>query len=217
MIRKCAFAVSVLSTLFAVSTLPGCHVQASARTGDEPPPPPAAPAPTPAPAPAPVPVAAAPQAVDPPKPTAKVEQKGGAIQLPGNIVFDTDQSTLKAGSGSDVVLGQLKEFLVENDKKIYSIRIEGHTDNQGTADHNLELSGQRALTIKKWLVANGIDEKRLLAVGFGQTKPIAPNTTEEGKAQNRRSEFHVAETFDKSGKPVKYLGANPLGGGKEFK
>jgi outer membrane protein OmpA-like peptidoglycan-associated protein len=143
--------------------------------------------------------------------------KGGSLKLPGNIVFDTDQSSLKAGSGSDVVLGQLKQYLVENDKKLAVLRIEGHTDNQGTAEHNLELSGQRALTIKKWLVDNGIDAKRLLAVGFGQDKPVAPNTTEDGRAQNRRTEFKIAETYDKKGKAVKYLGADPLGGGKEFK
>jgi len=151
------------------------------------------------------------------KPAGKVEQKGGSIQLPGNIVFDTDKATLKPGSGSEVVLDQLKQFLVENEKKIAKIRIEGHTDNQGTPDHNLELSGQRALTIKKWLVANGIDEKRLVATGFGQDKPIAPNDKEEGRAQNRRTEFKIAETFDKKGKPRAYLGLPVLGGGKEFK
>ena len=52
--------------------------------------------------------------------------------------------------------------------------------------------------------------------GFCQTKPVAPNTTEEGRAQNRRTEFHVAELFDKKGKASKYLGGDPLGGGKEF-
>ncbi|HEX7669067.1 MAG TPA: OmpA family protein [Polyangiaceae bacterium] len=225
MIRSSAFAISVLAAAVAFSAM-GCHVQMSTKAGDTPPPaaapaPAPAPAPEPAPAPAsepaPAPAAEAPKMADPPKPAGKVEQKGGAIKLPGNIVFDTDKATLKPGSGSDVVLDQLKQFLVENDKKIYSIRIEGHTDNQGAADHNLELSGQRALTIKKWLIDHGIDEKRLIAVGFGQDKPIAPNTTEDGKAQNRRSEFHIAETFDKNGKPVKYLGSNPLGGGKEFK
>jgi OOP family OmpA-OmpF porin len=223
MIRKSALTISVLSTVLAASALSGCHVQMSTKAGDEPPAPAApAPAPAPAPPPAAAPTAAPapaepPKAAEPPAPAGKVEQKGGAIHLPGNIVFDTDKATLKPGSGSEVVLDQLKQFLVENDKQIYSIRIEGHTDNQGAADHNLELSGQRALTIKKWLMANGIDEKRLLAVGFGQTKPIAPNTTPDGMAQNRRSEFHIAETFDKNGKPVKYLGSNPLGGGKEFK
>jgi outer membrane protein OmpA-like peptidoglycan-associated protein len=197
----------------------------SAHTGEDPPPspppppppPPAPPAETAAPAPEPAPAATAEPTPPPVKAAGKVEAKGGTIKLPGNIVFDTDQSTLKAGSGSDVVLAQLKDYLVENDKKIALLRIEGHTDNQGTAEHNLELSGQRALTIKKWLTDNGIDPKRLVAVGFGQDKPVAPNTTDDGRAQNRRTEFHIAETYDKKGKPTKYLGADPIGGGKEFK
>lgn len=143
--------------------------------------------------------------------------EGGSLKMPGNIVFDTGKSNLKEGSGSDVVLDQLKQYLTENDKTIAVLRIEGHTDNQGTADANMELSGQRALTIKKWLVSHGIDEKRLLAVGFGQTKPLVANDTEEHRAQNRRTEFKLAQTYDKAGKPRPYLGMDPTGGGKEFK
>jgi OOP family OmpA-OmpF porin len=154
-----------------------------------------------------------------PAPAGKVEEKGGALHLPGDIVFDTDKATLKAGSGSEVVLGQLKEYLEQNEKKVAVLRIEGHTDNTGADATNLELSGQRALTVKKWLIENGIAEARLLAVGYGSSKPIAPNTTDEGRAQNRRTEFHIAETFDKAGKAKPYLGLNPLGKppGKEFK
>ena len=99
-------------------------------------------------------------------------EKGDSIKLPGNIVFDTGKATLKAGSGSDVVLGQLKQFLYEN-PQITKLRVEGHTDNVGQPDANMTLSGQRALTIKTWLVSHGIKADRILAVGFGQTKPIA--------------------------------------------
>jgi OmpA-OmpF porin, OOP family len=222
MIRKTALVASILAATLAASA---CTVHMSSKTGDDPPPP--APAPAPAPTAEPAPAATTPPApveapkvaepTQPAKPAGKVEQKGAAIQLPGNIVFDFDKATLTPNSGSDVVLGQLKDFLVENDKKIATLRIEGYTDNQGTADHNLELSGQRALTIKKWLIQNGIGPDRLIAVGFGQDKPVAPNTTEEGKAQNRRTEFKVAEIYNKKGKPEKYLGSDRLGGGKEFK
>ena len=59
--------------------------------------------------------------------------------------------------------------------------------------------------------AEGIKAERLLAVGFGQNKPVADNTTEEGKAKNRRTEFRVAELGGK-----KYLGLDPTGGGKVF-
>ncbi len=230
MIRKTAFFASALSVAIAASALPGCTVSMGTKPADSPPPPPPPAATTPPP-PAPAdttPPPSGPVTTTPhepagapapaPAPAGKVEQKGGSIQLPGNIVFDTDKATLTPNSGSDVVLGQLKDFLVANEKKLAVLRIEGYTDNQGTPDHNLELSGQRALTIKKWLIANGIADARLVAVGFGQDKPIAPNTTDEGRAQNRRTEFKVAEIYDKKGKPQVYLGGkDALGGGKEFK
>jgi outer membrane protein OmpA-like peptidoglycan-associated protein len=79
------------------------------------------------------------------------------------------------------------------------------------ADQSLQLSGQRALTVKNWLRDNGINEGRLLAVGFGDTQPVASNADPAGQAQNERIAFRIAEL---DGKP--YLGADPLAGGTEF-
>ena len=221
MIRQRAYAIPLILLMAGFASLPACRVQASAKTGEEakpepPPPPPPPPAPA-EPTPEPPKPAEPPAMAAPPAPKGEVKQKGGSIQLPGAIVFDTDQATLKAGSGSEAVLDQLKAFLDENEKKIAAIRIEGHTDNQGTPEHNLDLSGRRALAIKKYLTDKGVAADRLIAVGFGQNKPVAPNTTEEGKAQNRRTEFKIAKIFDKKGKPSNYLGEDPLSGGKEFK
>ncbi len=140
----------------------------------------------------------------------EVKVKRGQVEVPGNIVFETGKASLQPDSGSEAVLQQLKDFLDKN-PKITQVRIEGHTDNVGDPDANLELSGQRSLTVKKWLVAKGIAATRLLAVGFGEQRPVADNATEEGRAQNRRTEFHVAEMYGK-----KYLGKNPTGGGKVF-
>ncbi|HWZ89439.1 MAG TPA: OmpA family protein, partial [Polyangiaceae bacterium] len=95
--------------------------------------------------------------------------------------------------------------------KITKLRIEGHTDNVGVAAENLTLSGQRALTVKNAAIAKGVKKERVIAVGFGQTKPLADNTTDEGRAKNRRTEFRIAEIGGK-----KYLGLDPLGGGKLF-
>ena len=125
-------------------------------------------------------------------------------------MFDTDKATLQAGAGNDELLGQLKAFL-DQKPEITKIRIEGHTDNQGEATKNEELSGQRALTVKKWLVDHGVKAERLIAVGFGQNKPIADNSTDAGRAQNRRTEFKIAELNGK-----KFLGLDPTGGGKVF-
>jgi len=226
MIRNAFVGCALTAALFG-SALPACTVQMGAKTADSPPPapPPAATTPPPpAPAATAAPSPAEPQTTGPHEPapatpaSTGVEQKGGSIQLPGKIVFDTGKSTLSSDPNNDAVLTQLKNFLVENDKKLAVLRIEGYTDNQGDPNSNLELSGQRALTIKKWLIDHGIDQGRLIAVGFGQDKPIAPNTTDDGRSQNRRTEFKVAEIYDKKGKAQIYLGGkDPLGGGKEFK
>jgi len=136
--------------------------------------------------------------------------KGDSVQIPGQIEFDTGKATFKAGGGSDAVVDQLKIFLDQN-PKVTKLRIEGHTDNVGTPDSNLTLSGQRALTVKNAAIAKGVKKERLIAVGFGQNKPIGDNTTDEGKAKNRRTEFRIAEIGGK-----KYLGLDPTGGGKVF-
>lgn len=231
MIRKTALVGCALSALFA-SALPACTVQMGSKTADSPPPPataaPAATTPPPATAATTAPPPSEPGSAKPTEPTAApstpapassgVEQKGGSIQLPGKIVFNTGSAALSSDPNNDAILQQLKNFLVENDKKLAVLRIEGYTDNQGDANKNLDLSGQRALTIKKWLIDHGVDQSRLIAVGFGQDKPIAPNTTDDGRAQNRRTEFKVAEIYDKKGKAQIYLGGkDALGGGKEYK
>jgi OOP family OmpA-OmpF porin len=137
--------------------------------------------------------------------------KGDTVQVPGNLVFDKGSAKLTAGAANDEILNQLEAYLKAT-PKITLLRIEGHTDNVGKDDANLKLSGERALTVKKWLTAHGIAESRLVAVGFGATKPIANNSTEEGRAQNRRTQFKVAAINNKP-----YLGRKPLAGGTEFK
>jgi OOP family OmpA-OmpF porin len=178
-----------------------------------PPPPPAATTAEPAPAPAPTEPAATPTLR---KSKAEVG-KGGSVRIPGNIVFDTGKASLKEGAGSEAVLEELKLYMEENKEQVAKLRIEGHTDNVGKPADNLELSGQRALTIKKWLIDHEVAADRLLAVGFGEQKPLAPNTTDDGRAQNRRTEFKIAMVFGKDKKPTPYLGMDVTGGGKEFK
>lgn len=199
MTRRSAFVV-MLSAALAAPLMSGCRVTATTggTAGTEPAAPPPPPPPPPPETPAP-----------PPKvSTAKVQ--GDSVQIPGNIVFDTGQATLKEGAGSEVVLEQLKLFLDSN-PQVTKLRVEGHTDNVGQPAANEQLSGERALTIKRWLVDKGIPKERVLAVGFGQNKPIADNATEAGRAQNRRTEFKIAELGGK-----KYLGKDPTGGGKVF-
>jgi outer membrane protein OmpA-like peptidoglycan-associated protein len=76
-------------------------------------------------------------------------------------------------------------------KEHKGIIIEGHTDSIGTAEYNQQLSERRTNAIKEFLVSKGISANILTAKGFGEEKPIADNTLEEGRAKNRRVDFHV--------------------------
>lgn len=113
------------------------------------------------------------------------------IYIQGKIVFDTDKATIRPGS-SEKVMQMLLQFMVEH-PEVTVVRIEGHTDDRGNDEHNMELSAKRSLTVCDWLVDHGIEHTRLLAVGFGKTRPIAPNGRADGMQENRRTEFHVAE------------------------
>jgi len=73
------------------------------------------------------------------------------------------------------------------------VTIEGHTDSSGDPVLNQNLSQSRARAVQNYLVANGIDEPRLDAVGFGPDRPVADNETEEGRALNRRIEFTLGQ------------------------
>jgi outer membrane protein OmpA-like peptidoglycan-associated protein len=82
---------------------------------------------------------------------------------------------------------QLAQFLKDN--PTMKLEIDGHTDSDGGDVYNLNLSQARADEVKRQLVASGIPAKRLTTKGFGAAKPIKPNTTATGKAENRRVEF----------------------------
>ncbi len=101
------------------------------------------------------------------------------------INFDVNKSSIKPESIG--FIQQLVEFLKAN--PTVKLEIDGHTDSDGDAAENIRLSQARADEVKKQLVTLGIDGNRLTAKGFGATKPLLPNTTSEGKAQNRRVEF----------------------------
>jgi OmpA-OmpF porin, OOP family len=104
--------------------------------------------------------------------------------------------TFKAGTSEltdegKEALKPVKDFLAGKEY-VRLLRVEGHTDNGGNEHEAQKLTEQRALAICRWLVANGIDCKRLIAVGFGSTKPVESNSTPAGKAANRRIVFALA-------------------------
>ncbi len=177
----------------------GCKVQGSLKAGgnDSPPPPPPAPAPAPPPAePKPKPAI--------PKLKFNVNEKG-EVQLPGPVLFETGTANLKPES--DAVLEVVQKYL-EAKPEITKLRVEGHTDTDADDASNMVLSKNRAMACVRWLTGKGIDCKRLVPVGFGETRLLKkPETTPEDKAQNRRVMFVNAEINGKA------IGGLPLDGG----
>ncbi|MEM7654704.1 MAG: OmpA family protein [Bacteroidota bacterium] len=107
-----------------------------------------------------------------------------------NIFFETNSADLQATSDAEL------QFLVNFLEKNPSIRIEiqGHTDDIGGEEYNLNLSQKRAESVKNHLIEAGIGETRIEAKGYGETRPVAGNITDEDRAQNRRTEFKILET-----------------------
>ncbi|MFI5152835.1 MAG: OmpA family protein [Chitinophagales bacterium] len=101
------------------------------------------------------------------------------------INFDVDKAVIRPESMG--TLNMIVQILKDNPD--IKFEIDGHTDNSGVSVHNLSLSQQRADAVKAQLVSMGVDAARLNTKGFGDTKPIADNSTLEGKANNRRVEF----------------------------
>jgi OOP family OmpA-OmpF porin len=114
----------------------------------------------------------------------KLEGSEVKIDLP--IVFESGSSILKPES--DAALKIIKQYL--DDKSYISmLRVEAHTDNVGDPAKNQALSDRRAFQVCMALIGMGVDCKRLIAVGFGGTKPVEDNSTPDGKAANRRISF----------------------------
>ncbi|RYE42758.1 MAG: flagellar motor protein MotB, partial [Sphingobacteriales bacterium] len=104
-----------------------------------------------------------------------------------NIFFDVNKFVIKPESYSE--LDKIVSLLKEN--PTLTIQIHGHTDNVGKAADNLKLSNDRSEAVVKYIVSKGIPANRLSAKGFGATNPVAGNNTDEGRAQNRRTELKV--------------------------
>ena len=103
--------------------------------------------------------------------------------------FESGKATLEPESYT--VLDELVAFLVRKDDA--RIEVGGHTDNVGKPAANLTLSMDRANTVRAYLLTKGIDPERVIAKGYGMTVPIADNKSEDGRAQNRRTEVTILD------------------------
>lgn len=107
--------------------------------------------------------------------------------LPGAGSFDTGSATLTPAIQG--TLDELASLLREYDLSL--VLIAGHSDNQGDPDYNLQLSRERARAVGRYLNHHGVDTRRLVVRGFGESQPVADNATEEGRAANRRIELEL--------------------------
>lgn len=115
-------------------------------------------------------------------------EKGETVRL-NNIFFDYNKHTLKKESYPE--LNRIVDLLEDNKKM--KIKLSGHTDSIGSRYYNQKLSRQRAQSVMEYLVSKGVSKERLSSVGYGEDKPVATNSTEEGRQKNRRVEFIILE------------------------
>ena len=110
------------------------------------------------------------------------------IELEG-IHFDFDKSTLKPEAM--VVLNEAAALLSKHDRVV--VEIAGHTDSRGSDKYNQGLSERRANAVKDYLTSKGVKASRLTAKGYGESRPVASNDTDAGRAENRRVEMIILD------------------------
>jgi outer membrane protein OmpA-like peptidoglycan-associated protein len=119
-----------------------------------------------------------------------VEVKNGQLVILKPVFFALDKDVIlpKSFPVLQAVADAMKAAAA-----IKKIRIEGHTDSQGNPAYNIDLSERRTKSVRKWLIEHAIAEDRLETKGYGQLRPIDTNKTVEGRAKNRRVEFHIVD------------------------
>jgi hypothetical protein len=115
--------------------------------------------------------------------------KVGRTIVLNNVFYDFDKATLRPESSTE--LDALVQLLKDNGK--LRIELGSHTDDKGADDYNQKLSEARAASVVAYLAGKGIAQDRLVAKGYGESAPVASNETDEGRQQNRRTEFKVLE------------------------
>ena len=109
------------------------------------------------------------------------------IEIKQTIFFETGRATIKVVSHE--LLDEVARALQDNPS--IRVRIEGHTDSQGKDGYNLRLSRTRAASVRRYLMGRGVQGRRMVSKGYGETRPISDNRTAEGRGENRRVEFVI--------------------------
>lgn len=118
-----------------------------------------------------------------------------AIVIHDKVYFETNLAVIKPESHE--LLRQVARVMVEH-PELLEIRVEGHADERGGDDFNLDLSHRRAQAVRQFLIAQGVSPSRLVAKGFGESQPVAEGHDEAAWEQNRRVEFIITERLDLS-------------------
>jgi outer membrane protein OmpA-like peptidoglycan-associated protein len=119
-----------------------------------------------------------------------VRLAGQRIEVEGSVYFDTDRDVIQ--SRSFELLDSIAAVIAAH-PEVGRIRVEGHTDATGSRAHNLDLSRRRAAAVVRHLTGRGVGADRLTSEGFGPDRPVADDQTADGRAKNRRVEFHVEQ------------------------
>ncbi|MCB9702581.1 MAG: OmpA family protein [Myxococcales bacterium] len=171
-LRPLAAVLAVTSLAPLAACAPTVFADNSAMTiiGDPPPPPPK------------------PEVVEKPK---RVEVTDDAVVINEKIEFEQDKAVIREVSFD--LLREVAETILEH-KHIKKVSIEGHASSEGDDNYNMKLSDRRAKAVMQHLIEKGgVPKEMLVAKGFGETRPIASNDTEEGREDNRRVEFIIIE------------------------
>jgi outer membrane protein OmpA-like peptidoglycan-associated protein len=115
--------------------------------------------------------------------------QAGSSEILKNVFFDTDKADLRQESKAELD----KLYSVIQGKTNIHVLISGHTDDRSSHEYNQVLSEARAVSVVEYLVEKGIDKNKLFAKGFGETKPVKSNETDEGRQMNRRIEFMILD------------------------
>jgi outer membrane protein OmpA-like peptidoglycan-associated protein len=113
----------------------------------------------------------------------------GLVVTLEDVLFEVNGADLQPGAQMELL--RLVEYLKQNPDR--NMLIEGHTDDTGSSDYNLQLSQLRARSVESFLVGNGVPADRVRSIGYGETRPEAPNDSATGRQQNRRVEIVILD------------------------
>ena len=121
-------------------------------------------------------------------PRRRREVTNNQIIIQDKVFFDTGKASLQTHSHD--ILDEVVLVLLDH-PEIIRIQVQGHTDDTGQAEDNLQLSQERAETVRDYLIHRGVSSDRVEALGFGETQPLDDTQTDTARRTNRRVEFHV--------------------------